>query len=110
MPSKSLATFYGPAGITAELGREGEFCWLAIGVEPAEQSPPPDAVRIELLYQSRDEHGLPRGPCALLFEDIWLLDAATAFGWLPRGLKPADAKKFYFRITPITMGKHSQAE
>jgi len=105
--NKSLR-FYAPrTGITAELGSEGEFCWVRVQVEAKTGAAQvPSAVRIAILFQPRDEFGLPRGPACVLHQACWPLDAgspATAFGWLPRGLRPRDMHQFYLRITPITM-------
>lgn len=95
-------------GIEAELEEHGPRCRLLVSVD-VRLHDGADAIRLEVLFQSRDGRGLPGGAPAVLYASTWALrppDAhgtATAEGWLPRALEPGLARRCYYRVTPIIM-------
>lgn len=60
-----------------------------------------DAIRIEVLMQPRDPHGLPTGLVTRVFEGTWDVRERRAIGRLPETFSPEFLVKCHFRVTPI---------
>jgi hypothetical protein len=70
-------------------------------------APQANQVKVEVLYQPRDQHGFARGLARVVFAAQWLLEdkpQRVAYDWLPRGITPALAKQCHFRVTPVRIG------
>jgi len=99
--------FFGP-GVEVRLTGHDPRCHLEVLVDTRVHRGT-DAVRLEVLFQPRDERGLPRGAPAVLYASQWTLrplasdTGSVAEGWLPRALTTELAHRCYCRVAPIIL-------
>lgn len=100
-------SFYGP-GIRVVVSVVGGRCLLEVGINQAIY-PTEDAVRLDVLFQPRDDRELPRGSPAVVYRSILTLTGrpgqhqAHTFTWLPRSITWDLAGRCHYRVTPFRM-------
>lgn len=100
-PEDLLCQTYTRPGVRAWLTCEGNGCVLDFTLDGAD-GPPPQRAAVEVLFQPRDQRGLPRGAPMVLLRGNVRLRAQSHQGvgrfWLA-DIRPSLARQCHFRIT-----------